>query len=174
MTGREIAVVALATSSAFTLGFWARGQRFAESKPETALDCRALHRELAEQRKFLSSLASGGQAPPGQECLTLSQLRSELRQLPADHATAAASASASASAAAAAEPTQEETGAKASDDFQRLFAQASSRQEWSEADATEFGSLLAMMTPSQRDKARSTLVTAVNEGRIKLGAHSPF
>jgi hypothetical protein len=68
----------------------------------------------------------------------------------------------------------EKTGEVAREEAARLIDRAVSTGVWDEARVSEFHGLLGQMTPAQRDQAMSTLVTALNEHKLKLAAHAPF
>jgi hypothetical protein len=67
-----------------------------------------------------------------------------------------------------------QAGADARDEAARLVDRAVSAGTWSEKDVAEFRSLVGLMMPAQRDQAMSSLFTALNQGRLKLGAHAPM
>ncbi len=60
------------------------------------------------------------------------------------------------------------------DEAAHLVDRAASVGTWGLNDVTEFRSLLRLMSPPQRDQAMSALITALNDGHLKLAARAPF
>jgi hypothetical protein len=65
-------------------------------------------------------------------------------------------------------------GEGARDEAFRLVDRAASLGSWSDKDASEFRSLLALMMPAQRDEAQHALFKALNEGHVRLAARGPY
>jgi hypothetical protein len=105
----------------------------------------------------------------GRACVTLEQLRSALPAATGEAGSKDLPPSGDPKAAAAAA----QAGEHAKDEAARIVESAVSAGSWTDQDATEFHSLLALMTPTQRDEAQSALFKALNERNLKRTGHSP-
>jgi hypothetical protein len=156
------------------VGAWA-GRAYA---PEPTW-AHALSDRLAEQEELLhqeqraldgltgmvTELRSAGGLPrPDATCVTEAALRAALE----GHGRGAGPQAPDAAAETAA------ASRDARDQAVRLVDSAAVGHSWSEENAAEFRSLLATMSPLQRDEAMSALVKALNTHQLKLEAHHPF
>jgi hypothetical protein len=174
----------LVPAAALVLGL-AVGVGVSRLRGRDADGLRSLSEQLAEQEQVLrrqaqaidalsgavNQLRSDRGGSPESSCVTAADLRAALDArgrggpAPVESATAA-------DARAAAEAAS--LGRDARDQATRLVDGATATGVWSDQNAAEFRSLLASMSPTQRDEALSALVGALNQHKLKAVGRRPF